>query len=93
MDKKIKELVARVGIIPLNDVTTFGMPEEKNSYYCKGYMLEDLVNLIVHEHLMIWHQMDNGNKVSGFIEMEDYPKAVIKEFNYVVKKKKKKIIE
>jgi hypothetical protein len=87
MNETIKELASRVGIIPLNDVTSFGMSEENNSYYCKGYMLEDLINLIVHEHLIIWEQMDNGNKVSGFVEMEDYPKAVIKQFNYERKKK------
>jgi hypothetical protein len=87
MNETIKELARRVGIIPLNDVTSFGMSEENNSYYCKGYMLEDLINLIVHEHLIIWEQMDNGNKVSGFVEMEDYPKAVIKKFNYERKKK------
>ena len=86
MNETIKELASRVGIVPLNDVTSFGMTEENNSYYCKGYMLEDLINLIVHEHLMIWHRMDNGNKVEGFIEMEDYPKAVIKKFNYERKK-------
>ena len=87
MNEAIKELASRVGIIPLNDVTSFGMSEENNSYYCKGYMLEDLINLIVHEHLIIWEQMDNGNKVSGFVEMEDYPKAVIKQFNYERKKR------
>jgi hypothetical protein len=87
MNETIKELASRVGIIPLNDVTSFGMSEENNSYYCKGYMLEDLINLIVHEHLIIWEQMDNGNKVSGFVEMEDYPKAVIKQFNYERKKR------
>ena len=36
--------------------------------------------LLVREQLGIWERMDNGNKVEGYIEMEDYPKAVIKHF-------------
>ncbi len=42
--------------------------------------LYDFADLIIREHLGIWELMDNGNKVEGYIEMEDYPKAVIKHF-------------
>ena len=80
MNEIIKQLAEQVGIVPVNDVTSFGMDEQKNSYYCKGYMLEEFVKLIVKEHMMIWHQMDNGNKVEGYIEMEDYPRSIIKRF-------------
>ena len=43
-------------------------------------MSEKFAELIVREQLGIWERMDNGNKVEGYIEMEDYPKAVIKHF-------------
>lgn len=43
-------------------------------------MMNNYAQLIIREHLIIWEQMDNGNKVEGFIEMEDYPKAIIKHF-------------
>ena len=43
-------------------------------------MMKNYAQLIIREHLIIWEQMDNGNKVEGFIEMEDYPKAIIKHF-------------
>ena len=36
--------------------------------------------LIINKHLTIWEQMDNGNAVEGYIEMEDYPKAILKSF-------------
>ena len=44
----------------------------------------DLTNrfaeLIINKHLSIWEQMDNGNAVAGYVEMEDYPKAILKYF-------------
>jgi len=40
------------------------------------YMMRTYAELIINEHLIIWEQMDNGNKVAGYIEMEDYPKAI-----------------
>ena len=49
--------------------------------------LEKFAELIIREHLIVWEMMDNGNKVAGYVEMEDYPKAVIKKFNYERKKK------
>lgn len=49
-------------------------------------MMKEFAELIIREHLIIWEQMDNGNKVEGFIEMEDYPKAIIKHFGYKRKK-------
>ena len=52
----------------------FGMYEES------GVDLEKFAELIIKEHLSIWHQMDNGNKVEGYVEMEDYPRAILKYF-------------
>ena len=43
-------------------------------------MMNNYAQLIIQEHLIVWEMMDNGNKVEGFIEMEDYPKAIIKHF-------------
>jgi hypothetical protein len=45
-------------------------------------MMKEFARLIIREHLIIWEQMDNGNKVAGYIEIEDYPKAIIKHFGY-----------
>lgn len=42
--------------------------------------LEKFAELIVNKHLSIWEQMDNGNAVAGYVEMEDYPKAILKYF-------------
>ena len=42
--------------------------------------LEKFAELIIREHLIVWEMMDNGNKVAGYVEMEDYPKAIIKHF-------------
>ena len=41
---------------------------------------EKFVELLVREHLGIWDLMDNGNDVEGYIDMEDYPKAIINHF-------------
>jgi hypothetical protein len=43
-------------------------------------MMKEFARLIIREHLIIWEQMDNGNKVAGYVEMEDYPKAIKKYF-------------
>ena len=42
--------------------------------------LKKFAELIVNKHLSIWEQMDNGNAVAGYVEMEDYPKAILKYF-------------
>ena len=42
--------------------------------------VEKFAELIIREHLIVWEMMDNGNKVAGYVEMEDYPKAIIKHF-------------
>ena len=41
---------------------------------------QKFVELLVREHLGIWNLMDNGNDVEGYIDMEDYPKAIINHF-------------
>ena len=43
-------------------------------------MMKNYAQLIIREHLIVWEMMDNGNKVAGYVEMEDYPKAIIKHF-------------
>ena len=43
-------------------------------------MMKNYAQLIIREHLIVWGMMDNGNKVAGYVEMEDYPKAIIKHF-------------
>ena len=42
--------------------------------------IEAFAKLIIQEHLSVWEMMDNGNKVAGYVEMEDYPKAILKHF-------------
>lgn len=42
--------------------------------------LQKFAELIIRQHLIVWEMMDNGNKVSGYVEMEDYPKAIINHF-------------
>jgi hypothetical protein len=49
-------------------------------------MMKEFARLIIREHLIIWEQMDNGNNVAGYVEIEDYPKAIIKHFGYKRKK-------
>ena len=41
---------------------------------------QKFVELLVREHLGIWDLMANGNDVEGYIDMEDYPKAIINHF-------------
>ena len=44
----------------------------------------DLTNrfaeLILKEAISVWERMYNGNAVAGYVEMEDYPKAILKHF-------------
>ena len=43
---------------------------------------EKFAKAILQESHSIWHAMDNGNYVEGFIEMEDFPRAVLKRFKF-----------
>ena len=36
--------------------------------------------LVLKEAISVWERMDNGNAVAGYVEMEDYPKAILKYF-------------
>ena len=47
--------------------------------YHHGFASRDkFAELIVREALTVWERMDNGNRVEGYLEMEDYPKALRK---------------
>ncbi len=72
MNERIKELAEQAGYKHPDAV---GLCEDY-AYFSH----EKFAELIVREQLGIWELMDNGNKVEGYIEMEDYPKAVIKHF-------------
>ena len=69
MNEKIKELAEQAGL----EMCGCGcnMPTRQSAKFVK---------LIIQEHLSVWEMMDNGNKVEGYIEMEDYPKAIKKYF-------------
>jgi hypothetical protein len=67
MNKKLEELAERAG---------FGNAID----YQNPQFNEKFAELIIREHLIVWEMMDNGNKVAGYVEMEDYPKAIIKHF-------------
>lgn len=69
MNEKIKELAE------LAEVWTIDDGQDK----CE-VDVEKFAELIIREHLNVWEMMDNGNKVAGYFEMEDYPKAIIKHF-------------
>ena len=69
MNKKIKELAE------LAEVWTIEDGQDR----CE-VDVEKFAELIIREHLIVWEMMDNGNKVAGYVEMEDYPKAIIKHF-------------
>ena len=43
---------------------------------------EKFAKAILQESHSIWHAMDNGNYVEGLIEMEDFPRAVLKRFKF-----------
>lgn len=62
MDEKIKSYAKQVGIIPLNDATKIGFTEERTSYYCKGYMLEQLFTIIVNECIDTLRHSHSGNE-------------------------------
>jgi hypothetical protein len=51
-------------------------------------MMRNYAELLINEHLIIWEMMDNGNKVSGYLEMEDYPKAIRSYFGVSRNKRK-----
>jgi len=68
MNEKIKELAECTGFMD----TWFSESGEVD--------VEKFAELIIREHLIVWEMMDNGNKVAGYVEMEDYPKAIIKHF-------------
>jgi hypothetical protein len=70
MNDKIKSLALQSGVVESHvDWQAAG-----------GGLLEKFAELIIEEHLSIWERMDNGNKVAGYVEMEDYPKAILKHF-------------
>ena len=73
MNKLIKELAIKSG---LNDdsMTIEGIYKE--------FDLEKFAKEILQESHSIWHALDNGNYVEGFIEMEDFPRAVLKRFRF-----------
>jgi hypothetical protein len=73
MNKLIKELAIESGF---NDD-----PMSIEGKY-KNFDLERFAKAILQESHSIWHTMDNGNDVEGFIEMEDFPRAVLKRFRF-----------
>lgn len=68
MNEKIKELAIQSGY------------QEGFRFAMEDFDLEKFAEFIIREHLIVWEMMDNGNKVAGYVEMEDYPKAIIKHF-------------
>ena len=73
MNDKIKSLLNVCGM-PNEDLMEIYSDENKTFY------MEKFAELIINKHLSIWEQMDNGNAVAGYVEMEDYPKAILKYF-------------
>ena len=73
MNEKIKSLLNVCGM-PNEDLMEIYSDENKTFY------MEKFTELIIQEHLRVWEQMDNGNAVAGYVEMEDYPKAIVKHF-------------
>ena len=71
MNKKIKQF-SEQAIHDDNGETLHFLPNPR--------YIEKFSNLIIQEHLSVWEMMDNGNKVAGYVEMEDYPKAILKHF-------------
>lgn len=70
MNERIKSLAIQSGVVESN-------VDWKNA---GGDLLEKFAELIINKHLSIWEMMDNGNAVAGYVEMEDYPKAILKYF-------------
>jgi hypothetical protein len=80
MNDKIRELLKESGFCFWAD-EEWGPGAGKIDWNCDYEKEFDrFVELIVREHLGIWDLMDNGNKVEGYIEMEDYPKAIVEHF-------------
>ena len=71
MNKKIKQF-SEQAIHDDNGETLHFLPHSR--------YIEKFSNLIIQEHLSVWEMMDNGNAVAGYVEMEDYPKAILKYF-------------
>ena len=68
MNEKISELAEQSGY------------QEGFRFSMEDFDMYKFAELIIREHLIVWEMMDNGNKVSGYVEMEDYPKAIINHF-------------
>ena len=80
MNDKIRELLVESGFCFWAD-EEWGPGPGKVSWDCDYEKeMEKFVELLVREHLGIWDLMDNGNDVEGYIDMEDYPKAIINHF-------------
>ena len=75
MNEKIRALAEQSGFFPVPDETEWDW-----EYRAENARYEKFAEFIIREHLSIWEMMDNGNKVAGYVEMEDYPKAIIKHF-------------
>ena len=75
MNDKIRELAEQSGFFPVPDETEWDW-----EYRAENARYEKFAELIINKHLSIWEQMDNGNAVAGYVEMEDYPKAILKYF-------------
>jgi hypothetical protein len=78
MNKLIKELAIKSGL-------NSGSKTIEGKY--KEFDLEKFTKEILLESHSIWWAMDNGNYCEGFIEMEDFPRAVLKRFKVQRKQK------
>ena len=86
MNDKIRELMKESGFCFWAD-EKWGPGPGHVSWDCNyDKELDKFVELLVKEHLGIWDLMDNGNKVEGYVAMEDYPNAIIKHFGLLNKK-------
>ena len=74
MNERMTQMAERCGLYGVKDYDNTSSEDVSQS------RLDKFAELIVREQLGIWERMDNGNKVEGYIEMEDYPKAIIKHF-------------
>ena len=70
MNERIDELMIQAG----------ARFEFLHGVHYDDFQYRKFAELIVNKHLSIWEQMDNGNAVAGYVEMEDYPKAILKYF-------------
>ena len=71
MNKRIRDFVRE------SHLDVYGLGKDRDKW---EHTIEKFAELIVKEHLGIWDLMDNGNDVEGYIEMEDYPKAIVEHF-------------